>query len=329
MSRLLYTAAIAQTLAQEMRRDPDVFCMGEDIAGLGGIFGATRGLLDEFGPERVRDTPISETAILGSALGAACSGLRPVVDMMYMDFIMVALDQLVNQIAKTRYMFGSHSQVPLVIRAQQGVGTGNAANHSQCYESIVSHFPGLKIVIPSSAADEVGLLRTAIRSDDPVVIFESKKLYKFPKWDIPDDPDYMIPLGKAAVVREGKDLTIVTASTNVHYSLQAAQMLQQRGISAEIIDIRSLVPLDEETIYGSIRKTGRLLVVHEDFEFCGWGAEIVSRVALNAFQWLDAAPRRLGALPVPIPFSPELEKAVVPNPDKIYKECLKLLNMDD
>lgn len=328
MSELLFTAAIARTLAEEMRRDPNVFCMGEDIAMLGGIFGATRGLLAEFGPERVRDTPISEGAIFGSALGSACCGLRPVVDMMYMDFIMVALDQLVNQIAKTRYMFGSHCTVPLVIRAQQGVGTGNAANHSQCYESIVSHFPGLKIVIPSSAADEVGLLRTAIRDDNPVVIFESKKLYKFPKWQVPDDPEYMIPFGKANIVKNGTDITIVATSTYVHRALEAASILEKNGISAEIIDPRTLVPLDIDTICSSVVKTGHILTVHEDFAFCGWGAELNQQVTENAFRWLDAAPARLGALSVPIPFSPELENAVIPSVKQIVDACAKLLNLD-
>ena len=325
MSEMLFTAAIARTLDQEMTRDERVFCMGEDIAKLGGIFGATRGLLEKFGPERVRDTPISETAILGAALGAACSGLRPVVDMQYMDFIMVAFDQLVDQIAKTRYMFGSHCKVPLVIRAQQGVGTGNAANHSQCYESVVAHFPGLKIAMPSSAEDEIGLLRTAIRDDNPVVIFESKKLYKFPKWTVPDDPEFMIPFGKANVVRPGRDITLVTASTCVHRALEAAAELEKAGISVEIIDLRTLVPLDEETVFESVKKTGRLLVVHEDFEFCGWGAEIVSRVVQNVFMWLDAAPLRVGAMSVPIPFSPGLEQEVIPSPNKIIAACRQLM----
>lgn len=325
MSEMLFTAAIARTLAEEMTRDERVFCMGEDIGKLGGIFGATRGLLEKFGPERVRDTPISETAILGAALGAACSGLRPVVDMQYMDFIMVAFDQLVDQIAKTRYMFGSHCKVPLVIRAQQGVGTGNAANHSQCYESVVAHFPGLKIVMPSSAEEEIGLLRTAIRDDNPVVIFESKKLYKYPKWTVPDDPEFMIPFGKANVVRPGRDITLVTASTCVHRALEAAAELEKAGISVEIIDLRTLVPLDEETVCESVKKTGRLLVVHEDFEFCGWGAEIVARVVQKAFRWLDAAPIRLGAMSVPIPFSPGLEQEVIPTPDKIAAACRQLM----
>ncbi|MBQ7777491.1 MAG: alpha-ketoacid dehydrogenase subunit beta [Oscillibacter sp.] len=325
MSEMLFTAAIARTLEEEMLRDERVFCMGEDIAKLGGIFGATRGLLDKFGPERVRDTPISETAILGAALGAACSGLRPVVDMQYMDFIMVAFDQLVDQIAKTRYMFGSHCKVPLVIRAQQGVGTGNAANHSQCYESVVAHFPGLKIVMPSSAEEEIGLLRTAIRDDNPVVIFESKKLYKYPKWTVPDDPEFMIPFGKANIVRPGRDITLVTASTCVHRAMEAAAELEQQGISVEVIDLRTLVPLDEETVFESVKKTGRLLVVHEDFEFCGWGAEIVARVVQNVFMWLDAAPMRVGSLGVPIPFSPGLEQAVIPSPNKIIAACRQLM----
>ena len=326
MSKMLFTAAIAKTLDEEMTRDSNVICMGEDIATLGGIWGQTRGLLEKYGPERVRKSPISETALMGAALGAACCGLRPVVDTMYVDFIMVGFDQLVNQIAKTRYMFGSHCKVPLVIRANQGIGTGNAANHSQCYESIISHFPGLKVVMPSSAADEAGLLRTAIRDDNPVVIFEAKKLYKFPKWEVPDDPEFMIPFGKANIVRSGTDVTIVTASTCVHHALDAAKELENEGISAEVIDLRTIVPLDEETVYESVKKTGRLLVVHEDFEFCGWGAEIVSRVVNNVFIWLDAAPMRLGAIGVPIPFSPGLEQAVVPSPEKIIRACKTITN---
>lgn len=312
MSRKTYAMAIRDTLAEEMRRDDRVFVMGEDVELAGGVFGCTRDLYKEFGVERVRNTPISEAGIVGAGVGAACTGMRPVVELMYMDFTFVAMDQILNQAAKTRYVFGGKAKIPLVIRGQQGIGRGNAATHSQSVESIFMHIPGLKVVCPSNAADAAGLLRTAIRDDNPVMFFEHKALYSV-KGEVPDDPEYMVPFGKANIVQEGKDVTIVASLLYVSRALEAADLLKKDGISAEVIDPRTLVPLDTETIVESVKKTGRLVVVHEAHRNCGWGAEVASQVTEAAFRYLDAAPVRLGAKACPLPFNLALETAVVPS----------------
>lgn len=312
MSRKTYAMAIRDTLAEEMRRDNRVFVMGEDVELAGGVFGCTRDLYKEFGVERVRNTPISEAGIVGAGVGAACTGMRPVVELMYMDFTFVAMDQILNQAAKTRYVFGGKAKIPLVIRGQQGIGRGNAATHSQSVESIFMHIPGLKVVCPSNAADAAGLLRTAIRDDNPVMFFEHKALYSV-KGEVPDDPEYMVPFGKANIVQEGKDVTIVASLLYVSRALEAADLLKKDGISAEVIDPRTLVPLDTETIVESVKKTGRLVVVHEAHRNCGWGAEVASQVTEAAFRYLDAAPVRLGAKACPLPFNLALETAVVPS----------------
>ena len=304
--------AIRDTLAEEMRRDNRVFVMGEDVELAGGVFGCTRDLYKEFGVERVRNTPISEAGIVGAGVGAACTGMRPVVELMYMDFTFVAMDQILNQAAKTRYVFGGKAKIPLVIRGQQGIGRGNAATHSQSVESIFMHIPGLKVACPSNAADAAGLLRTAIRDDNPVMFFEHKALYSV-KGEVPDDPEYMVPFGKANIVQEGKDVTIVASLLYVSRALEAADLLKKDGISAEVIDPRTLVPLDTETIVESVKKTGRLVVVHEAHRNCGWGAEVASQVTEAAFRYLDAAPVRLGAKACPLPFNLALETAVVPS----------------
>ena len=312
MSRKTYAMAIRDTLAEEMRRDNRVFVMGEDVELAGGVFGCTRDLYKEFGVERVRNTPISEAGIVGAGVGAACTGMRPVVELMYMDFTFVAMDQILNQAAKTRYVFGGKAKIPLVIRGQQGIGRGNAATHSQSVESIFMHIPGLKVACPSNAADAAGLLRTAIRDDNPVMFFEHKALYSV-KGEVPDDPEYMVPFGKANIVQEGKDVTIVASLLYVSRALEAADLLKKDGISAEGIDPRTLVPLDTETIVESVKKTGRLVVVHEAHRNCGWGAEVASQVTEAAFRYLDAAPVRLGAKACPLPFNLALETAVVPS----------------
>ena len=320
MSRKTYAMAVRDTIADEMRRDERVFIMGEDIEVLGGVFGCTRGLAQEFGSERVRNTPISEAAFVGAGLGAACTGMRPIVELMYMDFTFVAMDQILNQVAKTRYVFGGKARIPLVIRGQQGIGRGNAATHSQSVESIFMHFPGLKVACPSTPADAAGLLRTAIRDDNPVVFFEHKALYSS-RGEVPDDPEFMIPFGQAAIRRGGRDITIVANLLYVSRALEAAEQLSAMGIEAEVIDLRTLVPLDSETVVESVKKTGRLLVVHEAHRTAGWGAEIAAMVTEKAFRYLKAPPLRLGALPCPLPFALNLENVATPQVADIIKAC--------
>lgn len=318
MSVKTYAMAIHDTIAEEMRRDERVFIMGEDIEVLGGIFGCTRDLYKEFGTERVRNTPISEAGFVGAGVGAACAGMRPIVELMYMDFTFVSMDQILDQAAKTRYVFGGKARLPLVIRGQQGIGRGNAATHSQSVESIFMHIPGIKVACPSTAADAAGLLRTAIRDDNPVMFFEHKALYQ-QKFEVPDDPEFMIPFGVADVKREGKDVTIVANLLYVSRALEAAEKLAEEGISAEVIDPRTLVPLDTSTIIESVKKTGRLVVVHEAHRTCGWGAEVASEVTEKAFKYLDAPPLRLGAKQCPLPFNLALENAATPQVEDIVR----------
>ena len=320
-----YAQAIKDVQAEEMRRDPDIFVMGEDIAEQGGIFGCTRGLIDEFGPDRVRNTPISESGFLGIGLGAACAGMRPIAELMYMDFSLVAMDQLINQIAKTRYIFGGKAKIPLVIRGQQGVGRGNAATHSQSLEAVFMHFPGIKVVMPSTPDDAAGLLRTAIRDDNPVMVFEHKALYTM-KGEVNEDPNYMIPFGKAKIVREGTDVTVVATHTYVQKAVKIAEKLEaEEGISVEVIDPRTLVPFDWDTVTDSVIKTGRCVVVHEAHRTCGIGAEIAAEVSERAFRYLDAPVVRLGAKSCPLPFNLGLENAVVPQEQDIYDACKKVM----
>ncbi len=324
MSVKSYVQAIKDVTAEEMRRDERVFTMGEDIEVLGGIFGATRGLAPEFGTERVRNTPISEAGFISIGLGAACAGMRPIVELMYMDFSLVAADSIINQVAKTRYIFGGKARVPLVIRGQQGVGRGNAATHSQSLETIFMHFPGLKVAMPSTAEDAAGLLRTAIRDDNPVIFIEHKALY-IRKSEVPDDPEYMIPFGKGRVFREGKDCTIVATHTYVDKALRQAERLAKEGIECEVIDPRTLVPLDTDLLCSSVKKTGRCVVVHEAHRTCGIGAELSSQIYENTFKWLDAPIERLGAKQCPLPFNLGLENAVVPQEEDIYQAVKRTL----
>ena len=324
MSIKTYAVAIRDTIAQEMRHDDKVFIMGEDIEVLGGIFGCTRDLAKEFGTERVRNTPITEATFVGAGVGAATAGMRPIVELMYMDFTYVAMDQILNQAAKIRYMFGGKAKVPLVIRGQQGIGRGNAGQHSQSVESLFMHIPGIKVACPSTPADAAGLLRTAIRDDNPVLFFEHKALYST-KGEVPDDPEYAIPFGKASIKKEGKDVTIVANLLYVSKALEAAAILEKEGISAEVIDPMTLVPLDIDSIVNSVKKTGRLITVHEAHREGGWGAEIAAQVTEKAFRYLDAPPIRLGAKMCTLPFNLGLENAVVPQVDQIVQAAKQSL----
>jgi len=325
MREISYSEAIREAMSQTMKKDQDVFIMGEDIGVYGGAFGLTSGMIEEFGPERVRITPISEAAISGCAVGAAMTGMRPILEIQFSDFIMIALDNIVNQAAKNRYMFGGKAKVPVVVRLPAGSGAGFAAQHSQSLEAWMTHVPGLKVVQPSNAYDAKGLMKAAIKDDNPVLFYEHKLLYPV-KGEVPEE-DYEIPLGKADIKKEGKDITIVATAIMVNKALEAAAELEKEGISVEVVDPRTLVPLDTETILESVKKTSRVLVVYEAVKRSGYGAEIASMIAeSDAFDYLDAPIRRLGGVETPIPYNPELEKAAVPQVNDIIEECRKLMN---
>lgn len=326
MPEITYVESLRMTLKEEMERDDSLMLIGEDIGRYGGIFGVTKGLLEEFGPHRVRSTPISESAIIGSALGAAMTGIRTVAEIMYVDFTTCAMDQIVNQVAKMRYMSGGKAKIPLVIRTQEGGGRGNAAQHSQSLEALFIHIPGLKIVMPSTPYDARGLLKTAIRDDNPVMFIEHKLLYAT-KGFIPDG-EYLIPFGQADIKRKGKDVTIVAISYMVTKALKAADRLAKEGIEAEVIDLRTLVPLDLETLLQSVRRTNRLVIIHEGCRRGGIGAEISSLIQEEAFDFLDAPIQRVGALNVPIPYSEPLEQAVIPGEEDIIKAVKKVLYLN-
>lgn len=324
MQEMTYAEAIRQTLREEMQRDERVFLMGEDIGIYGGAFGVTRGLVEEFGEKRVRDTPISEAAIAGCAIGAALTGSRPVAEFQFSDFMAIAMDQIVNQGAKIRFMFGGKAEVPVVFRAPLGSGTGAAAQHSQSLEAWFAHVPGLKVVLPSTPADAKGLLSAAIRDPNPVIFLEHKVLYR-QKGLVPQG-DWQIALGQADVKRSGKDLTIIALSIMVPRALAAAERLAQEGIEAEVIDPRTLRPLDEETLVASVAKTGRALIVHEAVLTGGFGGEIAARLAASrAFYYLDAPIMRLGGAEVPIPYHPVLEKRATPQEEDIYQAARTLM----
>lgn len=325
MRELTYLEAVREAMSQEMRQNEDVFILGEDIGVYGGAFGVTRGMIEEFGPERIRNTPISESGIAGAAVGAALTGMRPILELQFSDFITIAMDQMVNQAAKIRYMYGGKGKVPMVLRTPSGSGTGAAAQHSQSLEAWVAHVPGLKVVQPSTAHDVKGLLKAAMDDDNPVIFYEHKLLYKT-KGDVPEE-QYSIPLGKADIKREGTDVTIVATAIMVHRALEAAEELEKEGISAEVVDPRTLVPLDTETIIQSVSKTSRLVVVHEAVKRGGYGAEIASMIAESeAFDYLDAPIKRLGGASSPIPYNPELEKMHVPQVPDIIQAVKETLN---
>jgi pyruvate dehydrogenase E1 component beta subunit len=324
---ITYAAALNEALAEEMERDPAVFCIGEDIAvwgGGGGVYGVTRDLVERFGPERVRDTPVSEEGIVGLSVGAALVGLRPVAEIMYSDFLTLAMDPIVNQAAKMRYMFGGQASVPLVIRTNSGAPGSKAAQHSQSLEAWFMHIPGLKVVTPSTPADAKGLLKSAIRDDDPVLFLEHKRLY-FGKGAVPAG-DWTVPLGVAAVRRTGEHVTVVANQLLVGQALEAAEILSPLGIDLEVIDVRTISPLDMTTISASVRKTGRLIVAHEANRTAGWGAEVVARVAEEDFHYLDAPILRVAAKDAPIPFSDVLERAVLPQTGEIVAAAHALVD---
>jgi pyruvate dehydrogenase E1 component beta subunit len=313
---MTFGQAVRAALREEMLRDQRVFLLGEDIGVYGGAFGVTDGMLAEFGPDRVRDTPISEAAIAGAAIGAALGGLRPVAEFQFFDFILLAMDQLVNQAAKIRYMFGGTVSVPLVVRGPAGSGTGAAAQHSQSLEALFTHIPGLKVVAPSTPADAKGLLTAAMRDPNPVVFVEHKLLYKM-KGEVPDG-EHVVPLGVADVKRQGRDVTVVATQVMVPRALAAAERLAAQGIEVEVVDPRTLSPLDLPTIERSVAHTGRLVVVHEAVKSGGIGAEIAAAVAGSAaFDYLEAPIVRLAGLPVPIPYNKDLERCAVPQEDDI------------
>ena len=324
MREITYLEAVREAMSIEMRKNDDVFLMGEDIGVYGGAFGVSRGMIEEFGPERIRNTPISEAGIAGAAVGSALTGMRPIMELQFSDFITIALDQIVNQAAKLRYMYGGKGKVPMVVRTPSGSGTGAAAQHSQSLEAWVTHIPGLKVVQPSTAYDAKGLLKATMDDDNPVIFYEHKLLYKTSS-EVPEE-EYSIPLGKAEVKREGTDITIVATAIMVHKALEAAAELEKEGISVEVVDPRTLVPLDTETIIESVAKTGHLVVVHEAVKRGGFGGEIASMIAESeAFDYLDAPIKRLGGVETPIPYNPELEKAAIPQvPDIVnaVKETL-------
>ena len=321
---LTFTEALNEALRQEMERDRDVFLLGEDIAETGGIFQVTKGLVDRFGPERVRDTPITEAAFCGTGVGAAIAGLRPVVEVQIFDFVTQMMDMIVNQAAKFRFMNGGTARVPLVIRGPQGGGIRLAAQHSQSLEAWFAHIPGLVVIAPSTPYDAKGLLTAAIRDDNPVIFLEHKMLYLGQTGPVPEEP-YAIPIGKAAIRREGSDVTIVATQAMVARALSAAVQLEREGISVEVIDPRTIKPLDEETILGSVRKTKRLAIVHEACRTGGFGAELSALVMEKAFDWLDAPVARVAALDVPMPFNDRLESAVIPSQERIVDAVRALM----
>ncbi|MDR7615624.1 MAG: alpha-ketoacid dehydrogenase subunit beta [Armatimonadota bacterium] len=321
---LSYAEAVREALRQAMEADPAVILLGEDIGVYGGAFGVTEGLLDQFGPERVRDTPISEAAITGCAIGAALTGLRPVLEVQFMDFVALCMEQLVLQAAKIRYMFGGKAQVPMVVRTPAGAGTGAAAQHSESLEAWFVHVPGLKVVAPSTPRDAKGLLLASIRDPNPVIFVEHKLLYRT-RGEVSEDP-YEIPLGRAEVKREGTDVTVVATSAMVPRALAAADRLAAEGVSVEVVDPRTLRPLDADTILRSVRKTGRAVVVYEGVRTLGIGAEIVARIAeSDALYYLQAPVVRLGGAECPIPYSPRLERAAVPQEEDVVEAVRRVL----
>jgi acetoin:2,6-dichlorophenolindophenol oxidoreductase subunit beta len=319
---ITFSQAIREALAEEMRHDPTVFILGEDVAEAGTPFKVLLGLVEEFGTDRVIDTPISEPGFCGMAVGAAMTGLRPVVDIMFGDFLTLAMDQIVNQAAKVHYMSGGRLKVPMVFRTTLGATRRNAAQHSQSLHAWVSHVPGLKVVLPSTPYDAKGLLKTAIRDENPVVFFEDKMMYKL-KGPVPVD-DYSIPFGVADVKRSGTDITLVATSSMVQVALGAASLLQEIGISAEVVDPRTTYPLDKHTLIESAKKTSRAIVVDEGYERYGVTAEIASIIADGAFYYLDAPVKRMGAMDVPVPFSPVLEDLTVPTEQSVFEMAKQL-----
>ena len=314
--------AIREALAEELSRDPTVFMIGEDIGRSGGVYGVTGGLWEEYGPERIMDSPITEAGVVGIGVGAAMTGLRPVVEIMFCDILTLAMDQIVNQASKLRYMTGGQARIPLVVRTAMGAGRGVGAQHSQSLHVWMAHVPGLKVVIPSTPYDAKGLLKSAIRDDNPVIFFEDKLSYG-DKGPVPEG-DYTIPLGVADIKRAGDDLTIVATSSMVQVALGAADILEQEGLSVEVVDPRCLQPWDKETIIESVKKTGRVIVVDEGYRSYGITGEIAATIADEAFDYLDAPVKRIGAVDVPVPMSPALEELTIPNEKQVVEIAREL-----
>ena len=323
MREITYAEALREALREEMLRDPNVILLGEEIGVFGGAYKVTRGLLDEFGPERVRDTPISETVIAGAAVGLALTGLKPVAEIMYMDFLAICLDQLATQAAKIRFMSGGQLKVPMVLRTQYSLGRQHGSQHSQLFPSWFFQVPGLKVVLPGTPYDAKGLLKSAIRDEDPILFIECGLLYRT-KGPVPEE-DYTIPLGKADVKRKGTDVTIVGVSRLVGEAISAAEKLEDTGVSAEVIDIRTLQPLDLQTIVDSVKRTSRLIVACDDVKTGGVGSEISAAVVESAFDYLDAPIIRIACPEIPVPFSPSLEQMYMPNADKIVQAASQIV----
>ncbi len=324
-AEITYREAVREAMVGSMRENEEVFLMGEDVGVYGGAFGVSRGMVEEFGEERVVDTPISEAGYVGLCTGAALMGMRPIAELQFSDFITHCMDQLVNQAAKIRYMFGGEGRVPMVVRTPGGAGTGAAAQHSQSLEAWFVHVPGLKVVMPSTPYDAKGMLLSAIDDDNTVLFYEHKLLYN-KKGEVPEEP-YRVPLGEANVSREGEDVTIATAGLMHHYVLEAAEALSDTGVEVEVIDLRTLSPMDDGAIQRSVEKTGKLVVVEEDVKTAGWGAEVVSRVVEGpSFYALDRAPARVAGADVPIPYNRVLEAHVRPTPEKVVEAVRALLD---
>jgi len=326
VAELSYREAVRDAMSTAMRRDDDVFIMGEDIAEMGGSMGVTQGMLEEFGPERVRNTPISEMAIVGAGIGAAIAGMRPIVEIMYQDFTTLAMEQIVSQAAKHRYMSGGQIKVPITIRTQGGAGWSPGAQHAQQLEAWFVHVPGLKVVFPSTPEDVRGLLWSSIYEDNPIVFFEHRTLYGI-KGEVPDEID-PIEIGKARIHREGEDVTVVATGRLVHESLKAAEQAAEEGISVEVFDPRTLQPLDEDALIASVQKTNRAVVAHEAVTRMGWGAEVAAVVQEKAFDYLDAPVARVGAKFTPIPFAPVMEEWVVPHAKDVLAAIKKTVGKE-
>lgn len=330
MREITYVEAINEALIEEMDRDDRVFIFGEDISvgyGGGGMFGATRGMADRFGPDRVMDTPLSEVAISGAALGAALVGLRPIAEIMFGDFLTITMDQIVNNAAKMRWVLNDEVDVPIVYRTSYGAGIGAGFHHSQSFEAWFAHVPGLKVVMPSDPADVKGLLKASIRDNDPVIFMEHKLLYKRLSGPVPEE-EYLIPLGRGEIKRAGEDVTIIATGAMVRLSLEAAEVLEKKGVSVEVIDPRTIQPLDEELILGSVKKTGRAVIVHEAPVFGGFGGEIAAMLADKGIDYLDGPVKRVGALFTPIPNWNRMEEYYLPDVEKIVKAVAEVIRLE-
>lgn len=323
--KLAYVNAITEGVREVLQEQPDAFVAGEDVAGAGSVFGYYQGLLDQFGPERVIDTPISEKGIMGLGVGAAATGCRPIIDIMFMDFLGECMDEVANQMAKMRYMFGGHAKLPVTVLTMSGAGMSLAAQHSQSLEAWLTHLPGLKVVAPATPYDAKGLIISACRDDNPVFVILNKLSLAL-EGPVPEGA-YEVPIGKANVIREGKNLTLIAFSRMVHEALQAADQLKEHGIDAEVIDLRSLQPLDTDTIVASVKKTHRAMIVHEAVRFGGFGGELAAQIQELAFDYLDAPIGRVGAPFAPVPYSPSLEQSYMPNAKRIVAETRRLIGI--